>query len=444
MDFADKTVLLYDSGLFISWAETLTRYYGRVMIYVPYKNQFVMSNQMRIGYGLPNVEHINPFGETQGRDFWDVVNEEQIDLFIFLDVGDSDIQKQLVRMGKRVWGSRNGDDLELYRADAKQTFEKLGLPQQPWETCTGTDELRRIFEKADKPRWVKVSGHRGDIESFKFNPKWPEDAEQDLRRLEDKLGGVMQKMEFCVEDEITPAIEIGYDGPAIDGEWPVETLVGVEQKDEGYFGAVLAYDGLPEQARKINSALSPILANYEYRNFLSTEVRIPPDSLEPYLIDMTCRAPSPPNEGYQEIVENWGEIFWYGAEGILVPWSFKHKYLAMGIIHNQEAESNAEPIRFETSISQYVKLKNFCQIDGVRWVLPQPVPMKEVGAIVATSDDPLEAIGLVHERAKKTNQKIGIESISKAISSFQEGIESGVTFEGLELPKVEEIAKVTA
>jgi hypothetical protein len=444
MDFPDKTVLLYDRGLFISWAETLAKYFGRVLLYTPYKSQFVTSSQMRLGYGIPGVEHINPFGETKGKDFWDIVNDTQIDLFIFLDIGEADIQAELKRKGKRVWGSGNGDDLELYRPEAKQTFEQLGLPQRPWETVTGTDPLRKVLEKAKHPRWVKISGHRGDIESFKYDPKWPEDSEQDLRRLEDRLGrGVMSKMEFTVEDEIAPAVEVGYDGPSIDGEYPAECLVGIEQKDESYFGIVTAYSDLPDQMTVVNQALAPILRQYEYRNFISTEIRIP-DDLEPYLIDMTCRAPSPPSEGYQEIVDNWGEIFWYGAEGILVPWQFKHKFMALAVIHNDAATTNAEAVRFDDSIGSYIKLKNYCVIDGVRWVLPQTVPLKEIGCVVGSADDPVEAVRLVHERVGKTNQKAVISSLGKAIQNFKDGIESGVEFKNLELPDVEELARVTA
>lgn len=428
----------------MSWSEKLTEYFGRVLLYVPYKSQFVSSNQMRLGYGIKGVEHVNPLGETKGKDFWDIVAEESIDLFIFLDIGESDIQNQLLRMGKRVWGSRNGDDLELFRPEAKETFKKMGLPQQPYETVIGTDNLRKLLDKAEDRKWIKVSGHRGDMESFAHNPKWPEDTEQDLRRMEDKLGGVMKIMEFSVEDEITSVIEPGYDGPSVDGEWPPACVVGIEQKDEGYFGVVSDYSSLPEQMLEVNDALSPLLRSYEYRNFLSTEIRIAVDNMRPYLIDMTMRAPSPPSEGYQEMVENWGAIFWYGADGILVPWKFSYKYLALAIIHCDEATVSAEAVRYPDSIGKYVKLKNYCVIDGVHWVLPQPVPLKEIGAILGMSDDPLDAIGQVHDRVKLTNQQAKIDTIGKAISSFQEGIEAGVKFEGLELPKVEEIARVVA
>jgi hypothetical protein len=161
-------------------------------------------------------------------------------------------------------------------------------------------------------------------------------------------------------------------------------------------------------------------------------------------VDMTCRSPSPPSEGYQEIVENWGEIFWHGAEGICVPWQFKHKYLALAIMHCDEATTSAEAVRFPESLSAYVKLKNYCVIDGVHWVLPQQTPIKEIGCVVASSDDALEAIRLVHQRIELTNQKAKIDTIGKAISSFKEGIEMGIEFKNLELPDIEEVARATA
>src|SRR5438132_2087496 len=446
MNLSDKTCLLFDRGIFCSWSEKLSEIFGRTFLYVPYKSQFPTSTSTRIGYGLKNVERICGLDPDNPRDFWDVVDEEAIDLFLFLDTGDADIQAQLGRMGRRVWGSGRADDLELFRADTKRLLEKIGLPQQPWEEVVGVDALRKSLYEKKNCVWVKISGNRGDSETFEYDPDDPESTETELKGLEYRLGTVMKEMRFTFEDEIYPAVEIGYDGISVDGEYPPESLLGIEKKDEAYFGAVVGYDDLPEQVREVNDKLAPILRKYECRNFFSTAIRLPED-LTPYVVDLTMRAGSPPSEVYQEAVENWGEVFWYGAEGIIVPLKFKAKYSCLAIIHCDYAATTAQTVRFPEEIAPFIKLKNYHIVDGLREVLPQPVPLKEIGSVVAISDDPLEAIRIVQERSKliKPGDCIAkVDMLPKAIAEFRKGEEFGLDFGGLQLPDETELVKAIA
>lgn len=113
----NKTCCVYDSGVFMHVAESMTRYFDRVLYYNPYLRQYTRSENRRVGDGLAGVEHI--------LTFWDHVND--IDLFIFPDSHGGDIQEHLRSIGKRVWGCGRADELEHDRVLAKGVFKKVGL-----------------------------------------------------------------------------------------------------------------------------------------------------------------------------------------------------------------------------------------------------------------------------------------------------------------------------
>ena len=53
---------------------------------------------------------------------------DEIDLWIFPDIGWGGTQKTLRKMGKAVWGSMGGDDFELYRTRFLDLLKQLKLP----------------------------------------------------------------------------------------------------------------------------------------------------------------------------------------------------------------------------------------------------------------------------------------------------------------------------
>ena len=113
----DKKVCVYDNGLFVGMAGKLAESFGKVYYYSPWKNAFPKSNARLVGQGFEMIERVN--------NFFDVV--DLCDLFVFPDVYDGDLQLYLEKQGKRVWGSRKGEELELYRDEAKKHMEKLGI-----------------------------------------------------------------------------------------------------------------------------------------------------------------------------------------------------------------------------------------------------------------------------------------------------------------------------
>ena len=303
-EYSNRRALVYDSGLNVSVANALARDFGEVLYFTNWSRAFPSMTEVVSGYGYEGVKRIT--------DFWDHVNE--VDLFVFPGCYDGDLQVYLDSIGKRVWGSRNGSNLELLRWNTKEFMKSIGLPVQPCQQVKGLENLRELLKKKENC-FVKISKFRGDMESWHHINYTL--SESRLDELAFRLGPLQHMATFVVEDEIETEIEVGYDG-IFTGEWPNFAMQGYEKKDCGLLASVMPYDELPEEVREVNSRLEEYLKTSKYRNFISTEIRIGEDSL-PYLIDVTNRAPIPSSSIQISNYKNRADIFWYGANGESVP-----------------------------------------------------------------------------------------------------------------------------
>jgi hypothetical protein len=386
VNLKSKTALIYDNGIFAELAVTLAKSFGRVIYYTPWTSGMPKSNPLMIGYGLEGVERVaSPWGVF-----------DEVDLWIFPDVYEGELQEYLVKQGKRVWGCRMGAELEIDRPKSKEQSRKLGIDIGPYKVVKGLDALRKHL-KANDDQWVKISGTRGDMETFGA-PTYAR-VETRLDELEHNLGAMKKVMEFTVEQGIPDAIETGYDGYVIDGEYPKGAMTGVEIKDEAYVMKVTSYAKLPKQVQSVNDKLKPALKRYGYRGFISTEVRCTKDG-KAYLIDPCCRLGSPPSELYQNLIANIAEVMWYGAEGTLIEPEFKAKWGAEVLLISEWADQNWQHITFPRSIRQNVKLRNFCRIEGEYYVIPQSTGSAEIGAVVAMGETADAAIAEVKRLAE--------------------------------------------
>lgn len=378
MNLKSKTVLVWDNGIFAEIAVTLSKSFGRVLYYVPWTNGYPKSNALLIGEGVEGIERVaSPWPHF-----------DEIDLWVFPDVYEGELQEWLASQGKRVWGCRMGAELELDRPKSKAASKKLGIDIGPYKVVTGLDALRKHL-KANDDQWVKISSTRGDMETF--GAKTYEKVEPRLDELEHNLGAKKKIMQFTVEEGINDAVETGYDGFCIDGKFPKNAMTGVEVKDEGYLMKTVRWSELPDQVRSVNEKLSPALKRYGYRGFISTEVRCTKDG-RAYLIDPCCRAGSPPNELYQVMMANMAEAIWHGAEGILIEPEFKAKWGAEVLLISEWADQNWMHVSFPPEVRENVKLRNFCMIEGQYYVIPQWTGSAEIGAVVALGDTPDQAI----------------------------------------------------
>lgn len=408
MRYKSKTVCVVDNGLFVELAITLAKDFGRVLYFMPWTSGYPNSNILLPGVGLPGIERIDSF--------WPLLDE--IDLFVFPDVYEGPLQEFLEkRMGKRVWGARCGDELELFRADSKKHLEKIGIDIGSWALVKGIGELRKFLEKNDD-QWVKISRTRGDFETFhsvNYGLSKPK-----IDELEHQLGAKGAIMEFIVEEAINDAAEVGYDGYTIDGQYPKTAMFGIEIKDRGLVMKVMPYNSLPEEVRSVNEKLAPTFRDYGYRGFFSSEIRLQKDRI-PYVIDPCCRMGAPPNEIMLELVSNWADIIWHGAMGELVEPVFEAKYAAELLLISDWADEHWLPLDFPPALRSRVKLRYATRIGGKYYCVPQACKHPEIGAVVGLGDTMDDAIADVTKIAGKV-KGFYLETFPESLDAAQEQI----------------------
>ncbi len=412
-NFKDKTVCVWDNGLFIELAIRLSKDFGKVRYYLPWKAAYPRSSLAIIGKGVEGIERV--------LDFWDIV--DSTDLFVFPDVYDGDVQTYLRKNGKRVWGSGAGEDIELDRWGLKKLLKEIGLAVIHSERIVGLDALKKRLAQVES-KFVKISKFRGDMETFHhldYSTSLPW-----LDEVAHMVGPKHVNMEFILEDFI-PGIEIGYDAYTIDGKYPAMSAFGYEIKDAGYVGKVKKYTDLPEPVRTVNEKLTPWLKAHGYRNFFSTEIRIGNNRI-PYLTDPCARMGSPPGEVFIEMYKNLAEILWFGAEGTLIEPVMADQYAAELLITSEWGKTNWLEILFPKELRQWVKLRNLTNINGSNYVVPQTLT-SEVGAVVAIAKTQEEAIKLVRQRADKLKGymvTVDSGSLDKAVNAIAEGKKYGI------------------
>lgn len=407
-DYKTKSVCVFDQGLFCELARTLAKSFGRVGYFRPYMDQFTKQNLFLVGSGIPNVERI--------EDFWGSLDDW--DLFVFPDTNHGSEQAHLEKLGKRVWGSRYGEDLELFRAETKEVLKREGFHVGPYKVIVGLANLREFLQN-NSDVYVKISRFRGDFESF-HSPNYPA-IRLHLDKIAHQLGQAQDITEFVVEKAIPDAVEIGYDGYSVDGQFPAAACCGLEVKDKGYVGHFLAADKQPKQLSDINSKMVSLLAADRYRNFFSLEARVTKDGT-PWVIDPCCRFGSPPSEMLQEMYTNLPDILWNGAEGKCVDPIPAAEWGAELILHAPEASETWQPVLFPPKLRDSVKLRNFSVIGGVHCVMPQGVRLPEIGAVVGLGNSMEEAIAKATEVSKQL-KGYGMDFFNDCFEEAQSSLE---------------------
>lgn len=418
-DVSEVNALVVDNGLFVEIAVTLARTYKKVYYVVPgWVSGFPKMNDAKIGTGLENIEVVSSiFGD----------HFEDIDLFVFPDLYFGHEQEHLEKLGKKVWGARHGDEMEMYREEMKETLKSMGMPVVNYEIIKGVADLRKYL-KSNNDKWVKTNIHRGTFETF-HAPDYKM-VEPRIDEIEYQLGAFKHIIEFIVEDNIPDCIEIGTDGYTVDGQRPTIGLTGYEIKDLSYLGIFKPYDELPEPLTRFDKNMEPIFKEYGYRGFYSSEIRCGEDH-EPYMIDFCSRAASPPNELYQEFYTNLADIIWSGANGIMVDPEPIAKYGAECLIHSPWADKNWQPVDFPDEIRQNVKLRHACKINGRYYAIPQAVGLPEIGAVIGWGESMQAAVDMVKGLAEQVQGyciEIPIESFDKAQEQIDLAKKFGLDF----------------
>lgn len=408
VDLSTKTALVYDYGMYVELARRLAKDFKKVYYYSEWKNCYPTSKPAMVGYGIeeetPNFEKI--------LDFYKYVDKS--DIVIFPDIYNGDLQLYLENKGKTIWGSRRGEDMEMMRYGMYDWLNRHDVTTHEYERIKGIPDLRDYLEK-NEYQHVKVSRYRGDMETFyseNYNLIEPK-----IDEIENNLGPQKYIQEFIVEENLPDCVEMGYDGYNINGDFPSKTIFGLELKDAFYVGEFRNQNDLPKPVLDINNDLKPLLKEYSYKGFFSTEIRVGSNNI-PYLIDSTCRCGNPPSDVYMEMFENISEIIYYGANDILIDPISNKKFGMELMIKSKWAENHWQPIQFDPEYRNNIKIKNLAIINGEYYAVPQTYGLVEFAGVVVIENSIegcIDKMMEVCESIKGFNIKIDLTQIDKAL-----------------------------
>ncbi len=420
-DMSKKSVLVADNGSFVEFAVTLGLSFGKVYYWTPSFSAAKTPNKDFIGEGLPEIEVVSspdPYLDN-------------VDMVAFPDVGFGLMADELAKRGHRVWGSKRAEELELIREKAKQAMEKSGVPVSPWKEITGIDALRKHLQ-SHKNQFVKLNEYRALSETF--FAKDLKYIEPKLDALEHEFGPLKDKAEFIAEDELPDRVEFGADTFCIDGQFPAKQLCGIEIKDAGYAGVFASFDELPPCMKDYYAKMAGVFKDYGYRGSYADEWRIktPEDG---YMIDASCREPSPPGELRQVMLLNFADIVWEGSGGKIITPVAAAKYGAEAIISTSWGDEEWQPIFFPEKLRRFIKFKHFCRIDGTYYAIPQEYKWPEIGGVVGYGDTLDSAIEMVKDIAGQIEGyglNIEVGSFDKAQEEVKKLGKAGINIFGHE------------
>lgn len=433
VDFSSKTVCVVDSGIYVSTALRLARDFGKVYYFSPW----IMASP-HFAYRAPGMG----FKEIERVDYlWDIKNK--VDLFVFPWIFFHDIQQELESQGKRVWGARRGEILELHRPTFKAECAKAGLPVAQWEEVKGLDALTKALKEYDDV-WIKTDPNiRGDGETWhseNFDLSQPK-----LLELRHRFGPMANTIDFVIEQCIPDATEDGYDGYAVDGQWPDHGFEGLEIKDCGTALAYKPNDELSAVIRESNEAMSEFMAKHRYRGFWGTEVR--KDDEAGYFNDPTTRLSFPPGQAVEEMLENLAEILWFGAQGELVEPQCRWKFGIQCQIYSDFP--GWQPYQIDPKVERWVKVVYACSDGEQVYAVPDLITIGEpdpvIGSVIGVGNTVEEAIKHVKKNCEgfksyKANPRL--DAIPKAFSELEKGKERGITFTSEAIPDAAALSKL--
>ena len=414
-DLSSKTALFYDlSGDYVHMAEAVAPEFGSVLYFVPFETGFSTAKGLVPGVGLDGVERVTDFFERL----------DEADLCVFTDVGMYGLQEYLRSLGKPVFGSGMGGKYETDRQLLKELCHEVGIDCAQAAPVRGITNLRKILEKHDD-LYVKLSYLRGESETRKH--KSLKHSEAWLNRLAANLGPYAELADFLIEvpidDEDGPCVEIGFDSYCADGQFPEVMLYGYESKDCAFIGRVAR---LPDRMATVRDSLAVPLRKVGYRGPLSTETR--ETETGSYLIDLTCRFPSPPSEIQSKLIANLGQVMWDVAHGMVPKPDYTHRYAAQPVLKSVEFQQGSTALDIDRP--ERVAVHGHCRIDGQDYAVSVS-EIEEMAGAVGLGDTMEEAIREAYEVAEGVegaDVKYDASALSKALEDIEKGIELGISW----------------
>lgn len=430
-DLSKKTICVIDNGLFMSFARTIAPAFKKVYYYTPWQGPFSKRKDRILGEGFPEIERENdPLGIA-----------DEIDCWVFLDLCHAGTQVFLRKLGARVWGAGYGEELETDRWEFYKWLTRRNLPALPTKHIVGIPNLREHLQKVDD-KWIKLrfGYERGDKETW-HHANFKE-SQSDLDDLEQRLSGDKENTEFVVVDSLADAVEIGYDGYTIDGQFPEYCQLGYEIKGCGFITVAQKYSQIPEFVRRVNREAAPFFKGEKYRGFFSSEIRYGKEK-KPYFIDPCCRLPFLANEAMQDLFTGWPQAIWDGSEGKLTSVKPVAKYAISIGLDSDWAAKNWQTVIYPPKIERHVRLRFHSRVNGVNKIVPQG-EAASIGVVVGTGNTILEAAHNAAEHVKQVKANhlhSNVEAIVHAVDTVIEGQKFGIQFTSEKLPSPEELKK---
>jgi hypothetical protein len=325
--------------------------------------------------------------------------------------------------------------------------QELGLPTIASEQITGMAQLvarLKAREAAGQvPVWVKASyrwGGRADLETWKYT-SWAINRTR-IEQQQYDLGPAGDSYGFMLQDDMPDAVEIGYDGPTVDGRFPKVAMQAYENKGLSMIGTIRPYPMLAEPVRLVNSKLAPVLAEARYRGFFSIETRYGKER-KPYPVDPCCRLGSPSNELLQEMLGNWPGVIAAGADGIVVDPTEEARYGMVAMIYSEVSGQNWQELHYPDKLDRWVKLRNPLVQGRARYSVPQGQPQNLAG-VVGVGKTLLEAAAMLGEHAKQIKGDridVATGSLLDTLKTIEEGQKLGIRFGDQPLPTAEQVRK---
>lgn len=418
INLKDKTVCVCDFGNYIGIARRLSKDFGKTYYWNPSDiNGFREHNAFDIGRGVEGIEKIH--------DWEDIIDE--CDIFVFPDIYMMGAQDMLRRMGKLVFGSGRGQKMETDRGWMKQLQKEVGLPLNEFEEVEGLYDLEERL-KVLEDRYIK-SGLRGDNETFHHTNYIL--SKEELKGMKHRMGIFDKKEKYIIESPIESIAEIGIDTFVINGNFLPESLTGIELKDVGYYGRMVKYSSLPAQLKEVTDKLSDAFFQFGYRGPYSNEIRIDKNGVG-YLIDQTCRFPSPPTSLMLLMYENLSEVIWQVANGNIPPVKYGDEHGVQFIMKSDLAQNEPVAIQFPKEYADNIDIKNLViDDDGTWYYTPNGLAMKEIGSVSATGKTMEEAVAnatKIAESVKGFDISINTDCIGDAKKQIETLNKNGIKY----------------
>jgi len=422
-DTKDVVACVIDHGTFFPVAERLAREYKEVHYHIPNGDSFETFARSGFYRGHSDVKLCD--------DFW--VRKKDFDLFVFPDIGDAGTQYELQEQGFPVWGSKGAGLIEKMREMWMDICEQLGMPMPKTHRIKGLTNLRLFLaEHTGEQFFVKISRWRGDMETWEVKPSV---IQNKLDTLALKFGPFQEDILFFVQEPIDTDIEGGVDTFLIGNQFPNKIILGYEKKSQSYFATWKPREEMPPEIWDITQAAAPTLAQLDYCNFISSEVRV--KGKKSWWLDPCFRCPSPAGEEQLEWYLNFPTIVWRGANGELEQPEMAAKYFGEAVIEFQGERDGWKTIQIPDEIKRWVKLYACGRNEDGYHYPPQQDP-ECIGTLVGMGDTPeevLDHLKTLRDALKDEPVSIAIEPIADLFTEIESAEEQGIDFSEHEMPE---------